>query len=69
MAEIAETMKYFEAQDKQQAKLPVVLKLTTTFSMRNLLLSYVAKYCLWYSFWEQRNASNDYIGSGNHLSV
>lgn len=50
MAEIAETMKYFEAQDKQQAKLPVVLTLTTTFSMRNLLLSYVAKYCLWYSF-------------------
>lgn len=40
-------MKYFEVQDKQQANLQVVLTLTTTFSMRNWLLSYVAKYCLW----------------------
>lgn len=32
--------------------------------MRNLLSSYVTKYCLWYSFWEQRNSRNAYIGSG-----
>lgn len=63
LPEIAETMKYFEVQDKQQTNLKVLLTLTTTFSMRNLLLSYVAKYCLWYSFWEQRNSSV-YIGSG-----
>lgn len=63
LPEIAETVKYFEVQDKQQANLQVVLNLTTTFSMRSLLLSYVAKHCLWYSFWEQRNSSNVSIGS------
>lgn len=64
MPEIADTMKYFEVQDKQQANLQVVLTLTKTFSMRNWLSSYVAKYCLWYSFWEQRNSSNVCVGSG-----
>lgn len=57
-------MKYFVVQGKQQENLQTVLTLTRTFSMRNLLSSYVAKYCLRYSFWEQRNSSNVYIGSG-----
>lgn len=50
MPQTAETMKYFEVQDKQQANLQVVLTLTATFRMRNLLLCHVAKYRLWYSF-------------------